>query len=163
MNRWSSILAPAFVFFVGGAAACSSSPAETATGSTEQALSICNCPLETGDASCTCGPSVDAGACVSPPGGPCGGFTQSPCTCQPGTACAPNPIPDVPGRCVVCDPIVCPAGQTWDRALCECVGCVTAADCHGALPQLCRVCPNGGDGCAHWACVDHTCEIAYCQ
>ena len=41
--------------------------------------------------------------------------------------------------------------------------CVTASNCHGALPDLCRVCANGGDGCAHWACVSGQCEINYCQ
>jgi hypothetical protein len=40
--------------------------------------------------------------------------------------------------------------------------CVTASNCHGALPDLCRVCANGGDGCAHWACVSRKCEIEYC-
>jgi hypothetical protein len=162
MSRSAFVFAPAFFALV--MAACSSTPTETGTESSSQPLTICNCPLLTGDASCTCGPTPDAGKCVSEPGGPCGGFTQDPCTCAPGSRCVPNRIPDVPGTCAVCDPIECPAGETWDRALCECVpGCITAVDCHGALPDLCRVCAGGGDGCAHWTCVSGQCEIAYCQ
>jgi hypothetical protein len=44
--------------------------------------------------------------------------------------------------------------------------CTTAADCHGALPALCKVClgsPTTGDGCAHFSCVNGTCEIVYCD
>jgi hypothetical protein len=71
---------------------------------------------------------------------------------------------EVEGRCPVCDPILCPAGDVWDSTLCKCVpGCVTATDCTGPLPDLCRVCANGSAGCAHWACVNHACQIEYCQ
>jgi hypothetical protein len=41
-------------------------------------------------------------------------------------------------------------------------GCQQASDCHGPLPQLCVVCSNGSDGCAHWECQGGTCAIAYC-
>jgi hypothetical protein len=40
--------------------------------------------------------------------------------------------------------------------------CDEADQCHGALPDLCKVCEGGGDGCAHWACVDHKCVTEYC-
>jgi len=46
--------------------------------------------------------------------------------------------------------------------LCKCAECNCASECHGPLPDLCLVCPNGGDGCAHWTCVNHQCTIAYC-
>jgi hypothetical protein len=76
---------------------------------------------------------------------------SAPCTCEP------------PDSGPVCDPILCPRGEIWDRASCSCVPlCIVAADCHGALPDLCEVCPSGGDGCAHWKCVDFKCEIAFC-
>jgi hypothetical protein len=167
MKRFASYMFAPAILVVGAATACSSSPTDSGTESSNQALVICNCPLETGGASCICGgptPLPDAGRCVSPPGGPCGGFTQDPCTCAPGSKCIPNRIPDIPGTCAVCDPVVCPAGETWDGALCECVpGCLTAADCHGALPDLCKVCADGSDGCAHWACVDQACEIEFCD
>lgn len=70
---------------------------------------------------------------------------------------------EVSGRCPVCDPIVCPAGQIFSRELCKCVGCVTAADCTGPLPDSCRVCADGSAGCAHWACVAGACDIATCN
>ena len=161
---------------------------------------------------CKCAPN----ACVSQEDGPCGGFTQNPCSCAAGLVCVPNAIPDVPGtcesqrccpvrwnmyscqeengtaglnchnpklgcassltcgggcdfqvtgRCPVCDPVVCPSGQSFDTTLCKCVapGCKTAADCTGPLPQLCEVCPEGGSGCAHFACVAGQCQIAFCQ
>jgi hypothetical protein len=73
---------------------------------------------------------------------------------------------EVSGRCPVCDPIACPAGERWDSSLCKCVsGCATAADCSGPLPTLCKVCSPGstGSGCAHWACVAGSCQVAYCN
>ena len=160
---------------------------------------------------CQCVPD----ACVSQSGGPCGGFTQNPCTCAPGLVCVTNPIPDIPGtcqpsrccplawdmyscnetdggsglachnpqlecpssltcgggcdfevtgRCPVCDPLVCPAGEHWDLTLCQCVPtCATAADCTGALPQFCEVCADGGAGCAHFECISGACQIATCD
>jgi hypothetical protein len=41
--------------------------------------------------------------------------------------------------------------------------CRVADQCKGPLPQLCKRCSNGHDGCAHWACVHHRCVIAYCS
>ncbi len=41
--------------------------------------------------------------------------------------------------------------------------CHVADECHGGLPQLCKRCANGHNGCAHWACVHHRCVIAYCE
>ena len=70
---------------------------------------------------------------------------------------------EVSGRCPVCDPIPCPAGEVFSRELCKCVGCATAADCTGLLPQLCQVCADGSTGCAHWSCVANRCEIATCN
>jgi hypothetical protein len=70
---------------------------------------------------------------------------------------------EVTRRCPVCDPLACHDGQTWDPVRCKCVGCVTAADCTGPLPALCRICADGSDGCAHWACVANSCKIAYCN
>ena len=40
---------------------------------------------------CKCVPDV----CISQVGGPCGGFTQNPCTCAVSLACEPNHIPDI--------------------------------------------------------------------
>lgn len=167
-------------------------------------------------------PPGDSGACVSGTGGPCGGFTQTPCSCAPGNTCEPNRIPDIPGTCVVVadaacvdnvlciagdhwDPVLCtcvpdsdasPAtdaasptdagaasdaacvdnvlcilGDHWDPALCKCVPttrdageCTTAADCHGALPQLCVASCDGGPGrCAHFVCKNGACETAICD
>src|SRR5690348_11126480 len=54
-------------------------------------------------------------ACVSQEDGPCGGFTQNPCTCASGLVCVPNPIPDIPGTC---EPDrCCPVG--WDMTTCS--------------------------------------------
>ena len=42
--------------------------------------------------------------------------------------------------------------------------CASASDCRGMLPHLCKQCPTGQDGgCAHWACVDKQCQMAFCQ
>jgi hypothetical protein len=41
--------------------------------------------------------------------------------------------------------------------------CSVASDCKGALPALCEVCTNGGDGCAKFACNAGICEIVYCE
>ncbi|HEY4919967.1 MAG TPA: hypothetical protein VII40_07675 [Xanthobacteraceae bacterium] len=41
--------------------------------------------------------------------------------------------------------------------------CRVAEECHGPLPQICKRCSDGRDGCAHWACVQHRCVIAYCS
>ncbi len=53
------------------------------------------------------------------------------------------------------------SGDTCQNGQCV-VGCQTAANCTGPLPQVCQVCTDGSDGCAHWACVAGKCEITYC-
>lgn len=56
-------------------------------------------------------------------------------------------------------------------------GCSSAADestsdsssddlkkaCTGPLPQSCKVCDDGSDGCAHWVRHHRKCEIQYCK
>jgi hypothetical protein len=107
--------------------------------------------------------SSEGGACVSPQGGPCGGFVIHPCTCASGSKCVPDPIPDKPGTCAVCDPVTCPPGEVWDALHCACImPCVTAAECHGALPAVCERCASGVPSCAHWACTAGRCQIAIC-
>jgi hypothetical protein len=108
------------------------------------------------------------GTCISQDGGPCGGFTSNPCQCAPGLECVSNPIPDIPGTCgppiVVCDPIECKNGETWEPMVCACApqACTTSTDCTGSLPQLCEVCVDGASGCAHWECDAGACQTAYC-
>ncbi len=158
------------VLLCGLAPACSGEGGSDPTATESQTLAaacVDNVLCIAGDhwdsVACKCVPNVPT-QCVSGPGGPCGGFTQNPCVCGRGTHCVPNRIPDIPGVCAVCDPIRCPAGEHWDRSSCSCVaGCLTASDCHGALPALCRVCADGTDGCAHFECVAGACEIAYCN
>jgi hypothetical protein len=38
--------------------------------------------------------------------------------------------------------------------------CVTAADCKGMLPHLCRTCADGGAECSRWACESGLCMVA---
>ncbi|HEY6908831.1 MAG TPA: hypothetical protein VI356_05655 [Myxococcales bacterium] len=38
--------------------------------------------------------------------------------------------------------------------------CVTAADCKGMLPHLCRACADGGTECSRWACESGVCMVA---
>jgi hypothetical protein len=38
--------------------------------------------------------------------------------------------------------------------------CVTAADCKGMLPHLCRTCADGGTECSRWACESGVCMVA---
>jgi hypothetical protein len=40
--------------------------------------------------------------------------------------------------------------------------CMTASDCHGPVPQLCKRCRSGRGGCAHCSCVARKCAIRYC-
>jgi len=83
--------------------------------------------------------------------------------CASSLTCGAGCDLEVSGRCPVCDPIKCPAGEVFSRELCKCVGCVTAADCKGLLPQFCQVCADGSTGCAHFSCVANSCEIATCN
>jgi hypothetical protein len=46
--------------------------------------------------------------------------------------------------------------------------CQAAADCSGALPQLCEVCKDAtgaprGTACAHWTCAQGRCEVGICE
>jgi len=41
--------------------------------------------------------------------------------------------------------------------------CFKASRCHGPLPDICRKCPDGHNGCAHHACVHHRCVIRFCS
>lgn len=38
--------------------------------------------------------------------------------------------------------------------------CVTAADCKGMLPHLCRTCADGGTECSRFACISGVCMVA---
>ncbi|HEY2708920.1 MAG TPA: hypothetical protein VGI95_12780 [Caulobacteraceae bacterium] len=40
--------------------------------------------------------------------------------------------------------------------------CHSATDCRAPVPQLCKVCGNGQEACAHFACVAGQCQIQYC-
>lgn len=40
--------------------------------------------------------------------------------------------------------------------------CMSAAECHGPLPQIYVKCRNGHTKCAHWACVHHKCAVQTC-
>jgi hypothetical protein len=203
--------------------ACGVAPADDAMSSRESALALrpikcvqrvlCIAGDHWDPVLCKCVPNPPP-ACVSQEDGPCGGFTQNPCSCASGLRCVPNRIPDIPGTCEpaaccpvgwtmyscqeenggtgfnchnpamgcasslicgqgcdmevtgacpVCDPFVCPAGQVFNRTLCRCVGCNTAADCSGVLPQLCEVCADGTTACAHFACVNNSCQVAICN
>ncbi len=93
-------------------------------------------------------------------------------------------------RCVVdCVQTACPQGTHWDLKGCKCVEdapppkcdegehwdatrgicianppqCQTADTCSGALPDLCRICPNGSSDCAHWACKLGSCAVSLCD
>jgi hypothetical protein len=85
--------------------------------------------------------------------------------CPSSLACGGGCDIEVTHRCqAVCDPIVCPAGETWDPTRCACIQpCSTAADCTGPLPGVCKICANGTTGCAHFACLDNACEVVYCE
>jgi hypothetical protein len=95
---------------------------------------------------CQCVPDNPPAGCISNAGGPCGGTTQTPCTCASGLTCQTLLDSSMPG--------VCRASGA---------ACVSALDCKGALPTFCLLCPDGSAGCAHWACVNNACEIATCQ
>jgi hypothetical protein len=201
--------------------ACDSGSGETPTAPRDQALSASPPAACVQNVLCIRGDHWDpvlckcvSDVCVSQEDGPCGGFTQNPCTCAKGLKCVLNPIPDVPGTCEpdrccptgwnmyscreengragfnchnprqgcpssqtcgggcdlevtrrcpgVCDPLPCASPQLWDPALCRCVDCVTAGNCRGPLPQLCRVCADGQTACAHWACMSGACQVATC-
>jgi hypothetical protein len=37
-----------------------------------------------------------------------------------------------------------------------------AGDCKGILPQICEMCPDGKEQCAHFACAGGRCETQIC-
>ncbi len=55
-----------------------------------------------------------------------------------------------------------PGETSDDSAELKSASCKTARACKGALPDLCKLCSDGSDGCAHWACDNNKCEIDYC-
>ncbi len=66
---------------------------------------------------------------------------------------------------VACTMMACAPGTGGSTGVGGSTGtssCVTAADCHGALPQPCLQCTDGSSGCAHFVCNSGSCEIAYC-
>ncbi len=40
--------------------------------------------------------------------------------------------------------------------------CLVASDCRGPLPMSCLQCADGTTGCAHFACDQGHCQVAYC-
>jgi hypothetical protein len=175
------------LFTVVSFAGCAVSVAPEGTSSTSSDLVS---PIIGGDAGCAGVGSViclnggqwdpELCRCVPPPCCPRGwdmasceeanGTTGLNChnpelACPSSLACGGGCDFAVTGRCPVCDPIKCPAGESFSTTLCECVpvGCTTAAQCSGPLPQICELCGDGGAACAHWSCVAGQCEIAICQ
>ncbi len=64
---------------------------------------------------------------------------------------------------IACTELACAAGGSSSvGGATGTSGCVTAADCKGALPALCEQCTDGSSGCAHYVCNSGSCEIAYC-
>ena len=120
-------------------------------------------------------------------GGPCGGFVANPKKCQKGLTCVASHVnPDLPGtcepdcvvaggECVALAPGTCNNGTTGGHSCGTGLGvtccmpkaagptCAKAADCTGALPQICQVCSGGNTACAHWSCVKKHCEVAVCN
>jgi hypothetical protein len=96
------------------------------------------------------------------PGGPCDQHAD-PTSCNADDADHCRWIPETrpcpvreqvcpAGRCVVVDPSPSPGGS-----------CSFAADCRGALPQICVASCSGGPGaCAHWTCVADRCSVEIC-
>ncbi len=103
--------------------------------------------------------TADAAACVSGPGGACGGNILGACTCAAGLTCTGSgglPVGDVggtcqPGACV--DNVLCIQGTHWDSTACRCVPdrtCVDNVLCvRGSHwdPAACRCVPNRPGAC----------------
>lgn len=122
-------------------------------------------------------PCVDNQACIQglhwdsiactcvPDGAPCGAAT-----CSAQEQCCQVADPN-DGTCVSRCSTVCPkqpcSAPPPDAGAAD--SCEQASDCKGALPQLCRICGvvdgdlNPASGCAHWACRDKRCELAFCD
>ena len=84
----------------------------------------------------------------------------------------------VSGNCVPLVPDACENGSIGDATQYSCGGglgvecclpvqadnsCSSASDCSGGLPQFCRVCSDNTTECAHWSCVENTCQITSCD
>ncbi len=81
------------------------------------------------------------------------------------------------GTCVPLVPDACAIGTVGDANTYSCGGgagvqcclppaangCAADSDCTGLLPQFCRTCSDGSDGCAHWSCLESSCQIATCN
>jgi len=121
---------------------------------------------------CKCVPNVDAGTvpdakptcvdnvlCIQGDH-----FDSALCKCVPNVDA--GTVPDAKPTCV--DNVLCIQGDHFDTTLCKCVPntspntCNSATDCTGALPALCQLCADGGNGCAHFTCVAGQCQVAYC-
>jgi hypothetical protein len=148
------------------------------------------CPNGTSCSPCTCSSSGSATDGGTVPMDPCSthadqtscqGDGADQCTwialglsCQAGATCPSGVCQQSGGGCI-CECPACLAGQSCPPCSCSCgsagstcipplppAACSTAADCHGALPALCMVCANGGNGCAHFVCDQGQCQVAYC-
>jgi hypothetical protein len=82
------------------------------------------------------------------------------------------------GTCVPLVPDACYIGSVGDATQYSCGGgvgvecclppaadnsCQDASDCQGLLPQFCRECADGSTSCAHFSCVENTCQVATCD
>ena len=82
------------------------------------------------------------------------------------------------GTCVPLVPDACYIGSVGDATQYSCGGgvgvecclppsadnsCEAASDCQGLLPQFCRECADGSTSCAHFSCVENTCQVATCD
>jgi hypothetical protein len=138
-------------------------PCRCAPGLTCVANKIPDVPGTCEPARC-CPASFDMYSCEEENGGTGSNCHNPALACPSSSICGKGGCDfEVSGRCPVCDPSVCPTGEVFSRDLCQCVGCVTAADCTGPLPQLCEVCPDGSTGCAHWSCVANACDVETCN
>lgn len=97
-------------------------------------------------------------ACVSGPGGACGGNILGACTCAAGLTCVGSggaPVGDVggtcqPGACV--DTVLCVQGTHWDATACRCVPdrCLDTMACMLGThwdATACRCVPNRPGAC----------------
>src|ERR1700733_9658284 len=93
--------------------------------------------------------SMDAGGDCESSGGSC--VALAPDTCDNGTVGDANEYSCGSGEGVAC----CLPSQTAPSFTAD-------SDCTGALPDVCRVCSDNTEQCAHWSCVDNACEIVSC-
>lgn len=115
---------------------------------------------------CKCVPACTPKDCGAPPPvAICPDGSAPPLSCEPDATT--NMCRWHVGPCACVQNVVCVKGDHWDSQLCRCVpdapACTTAADCTGALPQICQVCPNGTTACAHFECVGGQCQVAICK